>query len=167
MCFCSCLSFTERLIAEQQSEVERWTFKAITKPSHINWKKSLYLVRPEQWSQCWTVSSFVPFSKYYRSWLRSDARPFLAAYLVLTAANQKRINIYLDNCHAESWCLWTTARWITSCKYNLFLPSQQLMESQKNVLVAWALLHKTLIFFRIIIQVDSWQEKWSIPSCRA
>lgn len=34
-----------------------------------------------------------------------DARPFLAAHQLLTAENQKQINIYLDRCHAERWCL--------------------------------------------------------------
>lgn len=32
-----------RLIAEQQSKAERWTFKAITEPSCINWKKNHYI----------------------------------------------------------------------------------------------------------------------------
>lgn len=91
---------------------------------------------PEQWSQCCVVPSFESaVTKYHRSWFRSDARPFLAASLLLAAANQKHINIYLDNCHAESGCFRTTARWITSCEYNLFLPAA--MKSQTNVLVAW------------------------------
>lgn len=113
-----------RLIAEQQSEAAHWTLKAITELRHINWKKLLCLVCPEQWSRCCAVpSSESAVTKYYRSWFRSDARPFLAASLVLTAANQKHINIYLDICHAQSPCLLTTARWITSCEYNLFLPA--------------------------------------------
>lgn len=127
-----------RLIAEQQSEAEHRTFRAITEPSHINRekkkkKKSLYLVCPGQWSQCCPVPSFESaVTKYYRSWFRSDARPFLAASLLLTTANQEHINIYLDNCHAESWCFWTTARRIISCEYNLF---ELLMKSHTNVLV--------------------------------
>lgn len=166
---CSCLErkkkcpLQRRLIAKQQSEAERWTFKAITELSHINWKKSLYLVCPEQWSQCCTVPSFQSaVTKYYRSWFRSDAGPFLAACLLLTAANQKHINIYLDKCHTESWCLWTTARWIwTSCEYNLFLPTVHEQMSW------WHEHFCEHTFLMIIIQADSWREKWSIPSCRA
>lgn len=131
---CSCLRKKkktcplQRSIAEQQSEAEHWTFKATAEPSHIIWKKQkqppLYLVCPEQWSQCCAVPSFESaVTKYYRSWFRSDARPFLAAFLLLAAANQKHINIYLDICHAQGRCLRTTARWITSCEYNFFLPT--------------------------------------------
>lgn len=122
---------------------------------------------PEQWSQCYTVPSFESaVTKYYRSWFRSDARPFLAVYLQLTAANQEHINIYLDKCHHESWCIETTATWKTSCEYNLFLSAADEVIDKKT-LVAWTLFYFKHTSLTIIIQADSWQEKWSGPQLQS
>lgn len=149
------------LIVEQQSESEHWIFKAITEPSHINWEKKAHLVCPEQRSQRCTVPSFESaVTEYYRSWFRSDARPFLATFLLLTAVNQKHTNIYLDICHAmradvsESWLGVT-----------FFLPTAD--EIADKCLDSTNTFAKHPFFLMITIQADSWQEKRSIPSCRA
>lgn len=65
---------------------------------------------------------------------------------------------------------WISAMpWELMCLNNSqteLFPLQQLMTSQTNALIARTLL-QTSFFLMIIIQADSWQEKWSIPSCRA
>lgn len=60
-------------------------------------------------------------------------------------------------CH-ESWCVWTTAR-LNSFPSNSWWHHRQMPWWQEHFCK-----HP---FLMIIIQADSWQEKWSIPSCRA
>lgn len=141
------MSFTEKIDcrATKQGRTPDFQSNIWTESHHLEKKKkSLYLVCPEQWSQCCTLPSFrSAVTKYYRSWFRSNARPFLAAFLLLAAANQKHINIYLDIGHAESWCLWTIARWITSHAFNFFFflqTADRQKNRQKNNLVGWILL---------------------------
>lgn len=58
--------------------------------------------------------------------------------------------LYLERYHAERWCLQTTARKRTS---------------PVIAMIVWTLCKYAVLM--IIMQADSWQEKWSIPSCRA
>ncbi len=116
-----------RLIAEQKGEAERWTSKAITEPSHINWKKNHYIwcARSNEVSValCQVLRVLLPNITDHDSDRMQDLS--WQHSCCLQQRIRKHINIYLDICHAESWCLWTTARRITSTECNFFLPTAE------------------------------------------